>query len=171
MLVTLIAAVSDDGIIAQAGRIPWALPRDVAHFRRYCAGKWLLLGRRTYQEMTGWFTDHHPLVLSRREDFVPAVGQRVASVAAALEVAQKQGAEELVVVGGGEIFTLALPCAQQLILTHVHTKVGYGTRFPRWSEQDWRCVQRTSFPADPQHAFAITIAIYQRIIIQAPDQP
>ncbi len=162
MRLTLIAAVSEDGIIAQGGRIPWDLPRDVAHFRAYAAGKWVLLGRKTYAEMVGWFTDQHPLVLSRNEAFHPTVGERVCSVEAAWEQAQRAGVAELLVLGGGEIFALTLPLAQQLILTVVQTTLHHGTRFPDWHSPDWRCVETQSFPADAQHRFAHTIAIYQR---------
>jgi dihydrofolate reductase len=169
MMVSIIAAISDDGFIGQDGGIPWRLPRDVAHFRSYCAGKWLLLGRRTYGEMTGWFTNHHPLVLSRQANFVPTVGARVTSVAAAMALAQAQGAEEVVVLGGGEIFSLALPYVSRLILTRVHTRLSHGVRFPDWSGPDWRCLQQEEFPADPQHSFPHSITTYQRITF--PRQP
>jgi dihydrofolate reductase len=162
MLITLIAAMSDDGIMGQRGKIPWRLPRDVAHFRAYCAGKWLLLGRRTFEEMEGWFRGHHPLVMTRQAEYTPVVGQRVASVQAASMAAESHGAAELVVLGGGEIFALALPLAQQLILTQVHTKMQEGTRFPDWNPADWLCAQQETFPADSQHAFAHTISFYHR---------
>lgn len=169
-MLSLIAAVSEDGFIGQDGKIPWSLPRDVAHFRQYCAGKWLLLGRRTYEEMSGWFRDHHPLILTRNKSFQPSVGTRVASVGEALELARKQSVPELVVLGGGEIFALAMPLAQRLILTTVHTKVGRGTRFPDWVAPDWRCLQQETFLPDDQHAFRHTIATYQRIPPITPDQ-
>lgn len=162
MLVSLIAAVSDDGFIGQDGRIPWRLPRDVAHFRSYCAGKWLLLGRRTYEEMTGWFSDHHPLILTRQQNFEPTVGRCVSSVAEAMSEAFAHGARELVVLGGGEVFALALPHAQQLILTRVHTRLGHGVRFPNWSLADWKLTREESFPADAAHSFPHTISFYQR---------
>jgi dihydrofolate reductase len=163
MMLSLIAAVSEDGIIGQDGRIPWRLPRDIAHFRNYCAGKYLLLGRRTYEEMSGWFQDHHPLIMSRDAAFEPTVGTAVRSVDEALALARMQQALELVVLGGGEIFALALPFVERLILTTVHTRVEQGTRFPDWAAQDWRCLQQETFPADHQHAFRHTIATYQRI--------
>jgi dihydrofolate reductase len=171
MMLSLIAAVSEDGYIGQDGKIPWSLPRDVAHFRQYCAGKWLLLGRRTYDEMSGWFRDHHPLILTRNKSFQPTVGAPVASVTEALELARRGSVPELVVLGGGEVFALAMPLAERLILTTVYTKVGSGTRFPDWAAQDWRCLQQETFPPDDQHAFRHTIATYQRIPHTTSDQP
>src|SRR5688500_19799474 len=66
MTVTLIAAHSENGVIAKGGRLPWHLPDEIAHFRAYCQGKWLLLGRRTWDEMQGWFRPGQtPVVVTR----------------------------------------------------------------------------------------------------------
>ncbi|WP_172683075.1 dihydrofolate reductase [Verrucomicrobium spinosum] len=76
---TLIAAVDENLLLATAQGIPWKLPDDVAHFRAYCAGKWLLLGRHTYEDMTGWFKpDQHPLVLTSTCGYEPNPGRGVA---------------------------------------------------------------------------------------------
>jgi len=62
----IIAAVSADGFISRGTGVPWDLPEDRQHFRRLTQGQWLFLGRRTFEEMLGWFKDHHPVVLTRR---------------------------------------------------------------------------------------------------------
>jgi dihydrofolate reductase len=162
MLVSLIAAVSDDGFISRGGRIPWRLPRDIQHFRSYVAGKWLLLGRTTYQEMTGWFSDHKPIVLTRDRTFRPHLGMAAATVEEALKLARDGGAQELVVCGGGEVFATALPVVHRMILTRVHTAVRDGVRFPDFVREEWIEEDRRDFSADAENALAMSIVTLRR---------
>lgn len=158
-MLTLIAAVSEDGFISRGQGVPWKLPADVAHFRRYTAGKWLLLGRRTYEEMLGWFRDHTPLVLSRDDGFVPMIGRRVSSVEEAL---QQTTSDELVVCGGAQAYALAMPLADRLVLTHVQTKLGEGVSFPAVQWDEWTEVSREPHAADDQHAHAFQNVTWER---------
>ncbi len=156
MLVSLIAAFSEDGFISQDGRIPWHLPRDIQHFRHYTSGKWLLLGRKTYSEMLGWFRGHTPLVLSHSQ-MLPGPGRVVHTVEEAIFQAESAGAPELVICGGGEVYAAALPWVRLLILTHVHTTLNSGVKFPTLQPGDWVEQERHSFPEDADHAYGMTI--------------
>lgn len=162
-ILTLIAAVSKDGFISQGRGVPWNLPRDKAHFRRVTAGQWLLLGRRTYQEMLGWFRDHHPLVLTRDPNFVSSVGKAVSSVEEALQAAGKQGARELLVCGGGGAYAAAMPLADQLVLTHVDTVLGGGVPFQDFQAGDWHQASLEAFPADAENPHAMVFVTYKRL--------
>lgn len=161
-LLTLIAAVSADGFISTGKGVPWDLPRDKEHFRGTTRGQWLLLGRRTYEEMIGWFEDRHPLVLTRNPSFMPQVGERVASVDEALNLAAAHGVKELFDCGGGGAYAAAMPCADRLILTHVDSKLGGGVPFPTVNSGEWRQTSRQHFPADSTHAQALDFATYER---------
>lgn len=158
MIISLIAAVSRDGFIAQDDRIPWNMPRDVQHFRDYCLGKYLLVGRKTFDQMHGWFHHHHPLIMTRDPAYQPEVGQVVRTVPEAIAKAK----DELVVLGGGEMFTAALPYATRLVLTHVDTELGNGTPFPKWDPNAWSQSESHAFLADESHPFAMEIAVYER---------
>jgi dihydrofolate reductase len=158
-LLTLIAAVSEDGFISRGQGVPWKLPADVAHFRAYTTGKWLLLGRRTYEEMLGWFRDHMPLVLSRDQEFVTTIGQRVSSIAEAL---QRTAADELVVCGGAQAYALAMPLADRLVLTQVQTHLGDGVPFPEIDWSEWTEISREPHTADAEHAHAFEIVTWER---------
>ncbi len=162
-VLTLIAAVSADGFISTGTGVPWDLPRDKEHFRRTTRGQWLILGRRTYEEMIGWFEDRHPLVLTRDSSFLPTVGETVASVDAALQLAAAYGAKELFDCGGGGAFAAAMPCADRLILTHVDSTLGSGVPFPKVNPAEWRQTSRQDFPADASHAQALYFATYERL--------
>lgn len=162
-LLTLIAAVSSDGFISRGQGVPWVLPKDRAHFRAYTNGKWLLLGRRTYEEMLGWFTNHHPLVLSRQQAFIPFLGDRVSTVEEALHMAEMARRAELVVCGGAGTYMAALPLADRLIITHVEDRLGSGVAFPAFSRDDWEPISRKICEPDETHAQGFAIVTYQRV--------
>ncbi|MBK8041081.1 MAG: dihydrofolate reductase [Verrucomicrobiaceae bacterium] len=159
---TLIAAVSEDGFISRGQGVPWDLPRDRVHFRSATAGKWLLLGRRTYDEMIGWFRDHTPLVLTRDPTFVPPIGKAVLSVAQALDLAAEAGVEEIFVCGGSAAYELAFPHADRLLVTQVGRLLGAGAAFPKIEMPPWRLVSSLDYPADAGNAFPMGFADYRR---------
>ncbi|MBL9132301.1 MAG: dihydrofolate reductase [Verrucomicrobiaceae bacterium] len=156
---TLIAAVSADGFISRGQGVPWDLPRDRAHFRATTAGRWLLLGRRTYEEMLGWFRDHTPLVLTRDARYTPPFGKAVRSIADALTQADSH---ELFVCGGSTAYQAAIPHADRLLITHVETRLGTGVPFPV-IDATWRLVSEEIHAADAENAHAIRFAEYHRL--------
>lgn len=161
---TLIGAVSADGFISTGIGVPWSLPRDKEHFRKTTRGQWLLIGRRTYEEMLGWFRDHHPLVLTSDKTFTPLLGAAVSSVEEALSHAAKGSAREVFVCGGGGAYAAAMPLADRLIITHVNTILGGGVPFPVIPPDLWQAVSREAFPADAENKLDMTFAIYERRI-------
>jgi len=168
MQVSLIAAMDRERLMGSAaGHLPWRLPRDIAHFRAATAGKWLLLGRRTYEEMDGWFTDQTPLVLSRDPDYRPQrpFHRVFPEVRAALAFARASGAGEVVGVGGAEIFAASLSMATRLILTRIEARyeVADGVYFPNFETSgEWRIVHAENWPADAENPVAMRLEIYER---------
>lgn len=159
---TLIAVISADGFISAGEGVPWSLPRDKEHFRAYSHGKWLLLGRKTYEEMLGWFSDHHPLVLSHNPHFLPFVGERVTDVPEALRRAEAAAQPEVVVCGGAGAYQASLPLADRLVITHVDHLLGGGVPFPHFSRMDWEPVDRVAHERDDFHEHNFSIVTYQR---------
>jgi dihydrofolate reductase len=161
MLLTLVAAIDDNRLLADEHGIPWKLPRDVAHFRAYTTDKWLLLGRTTYEEMEGWFRPGHvPLVLSSRCGWDPKIGRVVSSVPQAIAMAEAAGQSELVCIGGGQVFAAALPYADKLLLTRVHTRIETSRRpvyFPAWEISQWEDITIWQQPADADHALTFDL--------------
>lgn len=160
---TLIAAVSEDGFISCAQGVPWDLPRDRLHFRAVTAGKWLLLARRTYEEMSGWFRDHTPLVLTRDTRFVAPVGRAVCSVQQALEIVASAGAPELFVCGGSAAYELSFPYADRLLVTHVGTRLDAGVAFPEIRTPPWKLHSSSVHRADAENAHDMRFTEYLRL--------
>lgn len=163
---TLIAAMDENRLLAGDCGIPWHLPRDIAHFRASTKGRWLLLGRRTFGEMRGWFRrDHTPLVLTSRCGWDPDIGRAVSSVPHALALAESAGQDEIVCCGGAQTYAAALPYADRLVLTVVHHRFeagAGGVSFPSLDEPSWSEIESNGVPSDEEHAFAFTIRILER---------
>jgi dihydrofolate reductase len=161
--VTLIAAVSEDGFISRGKGVPWHLPSDKAHFRNYTAGKCLLLGRATYEEMLGWFTTQHTVyVLTHGTAELPGPGISVRSVQEAVRLVKRAAIPELVVCGGGQCYFEAIPFAQQLVLTVVQDRLYTGVPFPPWSEQEWQSSLALEQPADADHSHSMIFRVLER---------
>jgi dihydrofolate reductase len=166
LTLTLLAAMDENHLLARKDGIPWHLPSEVAHFRSYAKGKWLLLGRTTFEEMRGWFNKNHmPLVLTTRCGWDPPMGRVVSSVPHALAVAEAAKQEELVCLGGGQTFAASLPHAQKMVLTTVHHRYpdeDGDVHFPEWDEEAWLVTRTERHAKDGENKFAYTIRWMER---------
>jgi isoamylase len=153
---TLVAAVSRNGVIGRGGRLPWDLPEDRAHFRRTTMGHAVIMGRRTWDETGGPLAGRRNIVVSRA-GVVTGAGEDVAVVPTfeqAVALARTTDPDPMV-IGGEQIFRLALPFATRMILTELDFDADGDTRFPPFDRGDWSVVERR--PGD-----RATYAIYQR---------
>jgi dihydrofolate reductase len=163
VLISLVAALDRRRAIGKGNDLPWRLPDDLRRFKALTLGKPVLMGRRTAESMGRALPGRHNLVMTRSGQ-APLPGlQVVASIDEALEVARGEAAPELCVIGGGDIFSLALPRADRLLLTHVDTEVdGADAFFPEFDPSQWAVTGRERHPADARHAHAFEFVDYAR---------
>ncbi|HEY0178546.1 MAG TPA: dihydrofolate reductase [Dokdonella sp.] len=161
MIVSLVAALDRDYAIGRGGAMPWHLPDDLARFKALTLGKPVLMGRRTALAIGRALPGRTNLVLTRGAAAPFAAQVAVHSLDEALERAG--GAAELAVIGGGEVYALALARATHMHLTWVDAAVvGADAFFPRFDAADWTEIAREERPADARHAFARTFVDYRR---------
>jgi dihydrofolate reductase len=158
MAIALIAALDRNRAIGRAGELPWHLPDDLKRFKALTLGGTILMGRTTAESIGRALPGRRNLVLTRRGT-APYPGQEaVNSLAAAQALA---GTADLLVVGGGEVYGLALPLADRLHLTLVDTEVaGADAWFPAWSAARWREVARAVHERDVLHAHTFSFVDY-----------
>lgn len=163
MRLSLIAALDRHAAIGKGNALPWRLPDDLKRFKQLTLGKPVLMGRKTAESLGRALPGRLNLVLTR-SGRVPFEGmQAVDSIDAAVLAASAVGARELCVIGGAEIYALALPFADALHLTHVETVVeGADTFFPGFDRDRWHMVSRESHRADAKHAFDFEFVDYLR---------
>ncbi len=160
--ITLIAALDRNRAIGRAGAMPWHLPDDLRRFKALTLGKAVLMGRRTALAIGRALAGRPNLVLTRGTA-APFDGQvAVPSLDAAIEFAQPAG--ELAVIGGGEVYALALPRATRMHLTWIDTAVtDADTWFPPFAACDWREHAREHHGADARHAWPFDFVAYERV--------
>jgi dihydrofolate reductase len=162
-LVVLVVAAADNDVIGRAGQLPWHLPDDLKRFKALTMGKPLLMGRRTFESIGRPLPGRTSLVLTHSPNWTPPPGAlAVHSIDEALAEVRRCGAEELAVVGGAEVFRLALPLARRIDLTRVHAEVEGDVCFPQLDPREWREAERMDHPADARHAYAMTFSVLER---------
>jgi len=161
MQMSLLAALDRNYAIGKGNALPWHLPADLKRFKALTLGKPLLMGRKTAESLGRALPGRRNLVLTRSGAAPFAGMDAVDSMEEALRVAGD--AEELCVIGGGEIFALTLPLATRMHLTWVDTVVDAADAFfPRIDMEQWHITLRELHAADAKHAFAFEFVDYVR---------
>jgi dihydrofolate reductase len=158
MDISLIVALDRNHAIGRDGAMPWHLPADLKRFKALTLGKPVLMGRKTAIAIGHALPGRENLVMTRG-DAAPFEGQRVVhSLDEAMAIAD---GHELAVIGGGEIFALALPLATRMHLTWIDAAVdGADAFFPRFDESQWRETFRETHAADAKHAYGFAFVDY-----------
>jgi dihydrofolate reductase len=160
MDISLIVALDRNHAIGRDGEMPWHLPGDLKRFKALTLGKPVLMGRKTAIAIGHALPGRENLVMTRGNE-APFEGQRVVhTLDEAMDIA---GPRELAVIGGGEIFTLALPRATSMHLTWVDAAVdGADAFFPVFDAREWRETSRETHAADAKHAYGFAFVDYVR---------
>jgi dihydrofolate reductase len=168
MQIVLIAAVAENGVIGRGGTMPWRLKSDMRHFRELTLGKPLVMGRKTYLSLSiKPLPGRTNIVVSRDAGFT-APGVVVApSLQAALEAARgdalRRGVDDVMVIGGGDLYAQAMPLAKRLEITQVHATPEGNALFPAIDPALWRETGRSECPAGAEDNAAVTFVTYERI--------
>jgi dihydrofolate reductase len=168
MKVSLIAAMSENGIIGRNGRLPWHLAADLQHFKQITLGHAIVMGRRTWESIGRPLAGRRMIVVTRQSGYRAEGVEIAGSLDDALALARAAGDDEVFVIGGAEIYRLALPYADRLYLTLIHAKIDGDTVFP---PIDWSTWQRTASErhrADAKNDFPLSFQVFER---QSPRSP
>lgn len=145
--------------IGLKGRMPWHLPAELQHFKQATMGKAILMGRKTWQAIGRPLPGRQNIVISRNPGFEAAGADLADSLPAALKIAQT---DEVMVIGGGQLYTLAMPQAQSMILTLIDIEPEADTWFPAWDDQQWLQTDERLFPVDDKNGIAYRIVRFNR---------
>lgn len=156
--IILIVAMSENGVIGVQNRLPWHLPDDLRHFKNLTIGKPILMGRKTFESLGRPLRDRENRVLTRNQA-VDYPGCRVFhELTPALEVSENQ---DLMVIGGEELFVQTLPYADRIYLTRVAVELKGDAYFPSVNK-DWKIVDHVHHPADERHRYAFDFETLER---------
>ncbi len=158
--VSIVVATDERGGIGLRGSLPWRLPEDLRRFKALTMGSPIIMGRKTCDSIGRPLPGRHNIVVSRQPGLAIEGCTVVDSLDAGLAAAGP--AQEVFVIGGAEIYRLALPVADTLYLTRVHATTGADTFFPAFDVAEWEEVAREECPADDRHAHPMSFVTLRR---------
>lgn len=164
--IVVVAAVAENGVIGRNNALPWRIKSDMARFRAITMGKPVVMGRKTFLSIGKPLDGRTNIVVSRNAGFgapgIVVAPSLEAALLAARGDALRRGVDEIMVIGGTEIFAQAMPLADRLDITLVHARPEGDACFPPIDARVWRESVRREQPAGPQDEVAYAEITYLR---------
>jgi dihydrofolate reductase len=167
MQIALIWAMARNRTIGRDNALPWSLPDEMRHFVRHTRGKPVIMGRKQFEAMGGVpLPQRTNIVLTRNPTFAAngaTVVRTLDQAVTAAKTASKADDGEAMVIGGAEIYALALPRADRLYFTLIDADIDGDTFFPEFNIDEWREVSREDHSADERHRYGYSIRVLDRV--------
>lgn len=157
---SILVAVSANGVIGRDNDLPWRIPADLKRFKELTLGHTLLMGRKTFESIGRPLPGRRTVVISRRRDFIPAGVELARSPEEAMQRASSN--TEVFVVGGAAIYAHFLPLADRLYLTRIHADLAGDVHFPDFDETEWKQVSREDHEPDGVNSMPYSFMVYER---------
>lgn len=151
--------------IGKQGGVPWHLRADLQRFKALTMGHHLIVGRKTWESIGRPLPGRKMVIITRNPAYHPESCPEcrvVNSLQAALDVAQQAGEQEAFIGGGGEIYAQALPLADRVYLTSVHTRAGCDVFFSAFDPAGWVEVERSEQGVDEKNEYGFTYQVLIR---------
>ena len=159
---TLIVAVADNGVIGREGGLPWRLSEDLRRFKQRTLGRPVVMGRKTWESLGKPLPGRTNIVITRRTDYRIDVPGVIVARDLDTAIAAAGDVDEVMIIGGAEIYALALPRADLVELTQVHAIVDGDTVFPTLPSAEWQEIARSTHPADERNQYPASFVTLQR---------
>lgn len=159
-VISLVVAMAENRVIGVNNQLPWRLPADLQHFKRTTLGKPILMGRKTFESIGRALPGRRNIVVSRTPDYHAEGCETVCSIDAALALVRNE--DEVMVIGGANLYTQLLPQAERIHLTLVHAQFDGDARFPQLDLDQWREAGRSDHAADARNAVPYSFLVYER---------
>jgi len=165
----LMAALAENGVIGRNNKLPWYLPEDLRYFKRVTMSKPIIMGRKTFESIGRPLPGRLNIVVTHQSDWpCPAGAVRAGSLDEAFNRAVAQAdiddVDEVMVIGGGQIYAEALSRVDRLYLTRVHAAVEGDAYFPEVDWHGWREIGREDFSASGNNPYDYSFIVYDRAV-------
>lgn len=163
MKISLLVAKAKNQVIGKDNQLIWKLSADLKRFKNLTTGHYLLMGRKTYDSLGKPLPNRTHLIITRNPDFEAPEGHHAFhSVEEAIIFCTKLNLDKLFVIGGGQIYSEALPLCDQLEITEVDASPEGDTFFPEIDPQVWKETEREEFPADEKNEYPYAFVSYEK---------
>lgn len=159
-MVILVAAAAENNALGKDNQLVWHLPDDFKRFKQMTSGHSIIMGRKTFESFPKPLPNRTHIIITRQKNYNPQDCIVVNSMESALKVASKE--ENIFVIGGGEIYQLALPFADKIELTRVHQSFEADAFFPEINPAEWTLVSEEFNSKDDKHNFDFSYQTYIR---------
>lgn len=158
--ITLIVAAANNNVIGVNNQMPWHLPNDFKYFKANTMGHSIIMGRKTYDSIGKPLPGRRNIVLTRDQDYQNPDVDIANSIPEVLNYCRDE--REVFILGGAEIYKQAVPIANKLLLTRVHTDIEGDTFFPNLDLSEWQLVSQDMHSKDEKHAYDFTFEVWEK---------
>lgn len=159
-MLSLIVATTEDGVIGKEGTLAWRIPKDLQYFKKMTMGKTMVMGRKTFESLPGMLPGRKHVVLTRNRDLSFPEGVEVLHDLEEV-MKYKEYPEEVMIIGGGELFNYFLPHCEKLYITYVKKEFQGDTYFPLEKLKDFTEVNRETM-LDEYSGIELDFTVYQK---------
>jgi len=161
--ISLIVAKAKNNVIGKDNGLVWKLSADLRHFKNTTTGHHLIMGRKTFESTEKPLPNRTSVVVTRNENYsVPEGHHAVTNLEDAINICRHKQLEKIFISGGGEIYKIALPLVEEMIVTEVDAQPEGDTYFPEVDWSDWEELSREHYEADEKNQFAFDIITFLR---------
>lgn len=164
MRISAIAAMSKNRVIGKDNQIPWYLPADLKFFQRTTVGHHVIMGRKNYDSLGKPLPRRTNIIISRNPYFISSGCLVVHTLEEALAIARASNEEEAFIIGGGEIYRLAMDYLDRIYLTTIDLITDGNVSFPEFDQRLWRISSEEYFPSDEKNVYSFIIQVLDRIV-------
>lgn len=165
MTISAIVAISNNRVIGSDNDIPWYLPADLKYFKKTTLNHHIIMGRKTFQSIGRPLPKRTNIVLTRDIFFTASNCLITHTLEQALSIATENGEEEVFIIGGGQVYELAMPYLDKIYLTTVAIDIPEDkpiVKFPTLSDDEWQVVSSKAHQPDEKNAYAYTFKVLER---------
>lgn len=164
--IAMIAAVAENGVIGADQRMPWYIPSDFGYFKRTTMGKPIIMGRKQFETVGKPLPGRANIVVTRQGDYQPDGVIVMHDLPSALDraktIAEADGVDEVMIIGGGEIYRQAMKLADRLYISHVALAPEGDVSFPEIASEEWRVVDEPHVEPSARDGAAFRVKVYER---------
>jgi dihydrofolate reductase len=163
MIISLVVAAASNNAIGKDGQMPWHLPNDMKHFKNVTWGMPVVMGRKTFESLGKALPGRKNIVITRQEGWTADNTVVVKSLEDALFVAGQTDAQEVMVIGGGEIYKAYFEKAKRIYMTRVEATPEADTFFPAIDGKQWQLISQRNHEADEKNPFNYSFQQWERL--------
>lgn len=159
--ITLIVAAAENNAIGKNNQMPWHLPNDFKYFKKNTLEHSVVMGRKTFESIGKPLPERRNIVLTRDLKYANQEVDVANSIQEVITYCRDE--REIFIIGGAEVYKQALPLANKILLTRVHTTIDGDAYFPELLDHQWKLVSAEKHQKDEKHAFDYTFEVYERV--------